>query len=155
MHPPILSIDYRPNPRGSEDRVPLREIETEMPAINDRPASNDPAPLVLGGKGPPPAGCVSLSLARRVPRQRREQYFTFSQSRAHFLRHAKERPRHAQRLVGKSSLRGISLPGHCLTAPVEKAAARFSRQAIDNRQQIARRRRGRIDLKANCRERCG
>jgi len=68
-------------------------------------------------------------------RQRSEQYFTFSQSRAHFLRHANRRPQHAQRLVGKSSLRrilGMALPRHGLAAPVEEAAVPFQGEAIDN-----------------------
>ena len=68
-------------------------------------------------------------------RQRLEQYFTFPQSRAHFLRHAKGRPQHAQRLVGKSSLRrilGMALPVHRLAAPVEEAAVPFQSEAIDN-----------------------
>ena len=40
-----------------------------------------------------------------VSRQRREQYFTASQSRAHFLRQAKGRAQAAQSLVGRSDLR--------------------------------------------------
>ena len=40
-----------------------------------------------------------------APAQRFEQYRTCSQSRAHFLRHAKGRPQVAQTLVGKSLLR--------------------------------------------------
>ena len=91
-------------------------------------------------------------------RQPREQYFTLSQSRAHFLRHAKGRPQHSQRLVGNSSLRrirGIALPGYWLAAPVEKTAARLSRQAIDNSEQMARRLRGSMDVEASGRERGG
>jgi hypothetical protein len=91
-------------------------------------------------------------------RQRREQYFTLSQSRTHFLRHAKGRPQQAQRLVGKSSLRrirGMALPGHWLAAPVEKAAVRFSGQAVDDREQMARCLRGSMDLEARRGERGG
>ena len=42
-----------------------------------------------------------------APRQRREQYFTFSQSFSHFLRQANDRPHTTQTLVGRSALRII------------------------------------------------
>ena len=88
-------------------------------------------------------------------RQRLEQYFTFSQSRAHFLRHSNGRPQPAQRLVGKSSLRrilGIALPRHGLAAPVEEAAVPFQSEAIDNREQMGCRLRRRMDFEAGCGE---
>ena len=84
-------------------------------------------------------------------RQRFEQCFTFSQSRAHFLRHAKGRPQQAQRLVGRSSLRrilGTLLPGHALSAPVEEAAVAFDREAIDNGEKMGRRLHRRMDFEA-------
>lgn len=68
-------------------------------------------------------------------RQRFEQYLTFSQSRAHFLRHAKGLPQHAQCLVGKSSLRrilGMALPGYGVAAPIEEAAVAFNSESIDD-----------------------
>jgi hypothetical protein len=101
---------------------------------------------------------VTVTVGLAVPRQRSEQYLTFSQSRAHFLRHAKGRPQHAQSLVGKSSLRrirGMALPGHRLAAPVEEAAIRLGLQAIDDLQQMDRRLRGRVDFEAGRRERRG
>ena len=98
------------------------------------------------------------TIGRRASRQRREQYFTLSQSRAHFLRQAKDRPQLSQRLVGNSALpriRGMALPGHWLAAPVEKAATRRRGQAIDDGEQMACRRRRRMNLKAGCPERGG
>jgi len=59
-------------------------------------------------------------------RQRSEQYFTLSQSRAHFLRQVKGRPQAAQVFVGKSALRRVGamrLPGHGLAARVEDHVA--------------------------------
>jgi hypothetical protein len=55
-------------------------------------------------------------------RQRSEQYFTVSQSRAHFLRQENGRPHRAQGLAGRSAferIRGMRLPGYGLAAPVE------------------------------------
>jgi hypothetical protein len=42
------------------------------------------------------------------PLQRSEQYFTFSQSRAHFLRHANGRPHDAHIFCGRLALAGRS-----------------------------------------------
>jgi hypothetical protein len=55
-------------------------------------------------------------------RQRSEQYFTLSQSRAHFLRHENGRPHRAQGFAGRSAferIRGMQLPGYGLAAPDE------------------------------------
>ena len=74
------------------------------------------------------------------PRQRPEQYFTFSQSRAHFLRQAKGRPQYTQGLVGSSDFErifAIELPGHGPASPVEEAAVGLDRQFIDDGQQLA------------------
>jgi hypothetical protein len=70
-----------------------------------------------------------------VARQRAEQYLTFTQSRAHFLRQTKGRPQTTQSLVGRSVLRRITAmgsPGHRLAAPVKKPAIGIRCELIDD-----------------------
>ena len=69
-------------------------------------------------------------------RQRSEQYFTWSQSRAHFLRHAKGLPQHRQTLVGRASLRTIlanaDLPRFSLSPdPTATRTTRFAKGQAD------------------------
>ena len=73
-------------------------------------------------------------------RQRCEQYFTLSQSRAHFLRHAKGRAQVRQSFVGRSALRRIlamASPKNGLAAPVIKTAIGLGPQALQHIQQMA------------------
>ncbi len=108
-----------------------------------QPTQNDPQDA-HGVSGRSTGGAGSAA-----PRQRREQYFTFSQSRAHFLRQAKGRPQWAQGLVGRSAFERIfamALPGHGLAAPVEEAAVGLDRKFVDDGQQVAGRFRGRVDV---------
>jgi hypothetical protein len=82
-------------------------------------------------------------------RQRREQYFTFSQSRVHFLRQENGRAQCAQGLVGRSAferIRGIRLPGYGLAAPVEKSAICFTGKLFGDRQQMAGSSGGRVNF---------
>ena len=91
-------------------------------------------------------------------RQRSEQYFTFAQSRAHFFRQAKGRRQTTQSLVGRSVLRRIPAmgsPRHWLAAPVEKTTVGVRRELIDDGEQMAGRRRGRMNLQPSRRERSG
>ena len=53
------------------------------------------------------AGQAAGSAARPTRRQASEQYFTASQSRAHFFRHANGRPQATQVLLGRSRLAGV------------------------------------------------
>ncbi len=88
--------------------------------------------------------------AARLAAHRLQQYFTISQSRAHFLRHARGRPQQAQRLVGRSTFWRIlpmALPGHGLAAPVE-AAACLRRETIDNLEDMGCRLLRRMDFEA-------
>ena len=82
-------------------------------AVRELIAQNDPRDAHnVSSRGGGMAGAAA-------PRQRREQYFTFSQSRAHFLRQAKGRPQCAQGLAGSSDFErifGIALQGHGLAA---------------------------------------
>jgi hypothetical protein len=50
---------------------------------------------------------VGRGAAGDAPAHRFEQYFTCSQSRAHFLRQAKGRPHWAQSFVGRSAFARI------------------------------------------------
>ena len=89
-------------------------------------------------------------------RQRSEQYFTFSQSRAHFVRQVNGRPQTAQVFIGRSALRRVRamrLPGHGLAAPVKEPATIFRRELIDDSEQMASRRWGRANLQTSRRER--
>lgn len=82
-------------------------------------------------------------------RQRREQYFTFSQSRAHFLRQANGRPQCVQGLLGRSALERIfamALPRHGLAAPVEEAAGTCGSQAVDGVEETVGRLLGGLDI---------
>ena len=91
-------------------------------------------------------------------RQRSEQYFTFTQSRAHFLRQAKGRPHTTQSLVGRSVLRRIPAmgsPRHSLAAPVEKPAVGIRRELIDHGEQMSSRHSWRMNLQPSRRERSG
>lgn len=91
-------------------------------------------------------------------RQRSEQYFTFTQSRAHFLRQTKGRPHTTQSLVGRSVLRripAIGSPRHRLAAPVEKPAVDIRHELIDHGEQMSSRRSWRMNLQPSRRERSG
>ena len=82
-------------------------------------------------------------------RQRCEQYLTFSQSRSHVLRHAKGLPQREHGLVGSRDFNRIfamGLPRHELAAPVNEAAVGRDRELVDDRQQVARRVFGRVDV---------
>ena len=73
-------------------------------------------------------------------RQRSEQYLTFSQSRAHFLRQAKGRPQTTHFFIGRSALRrvgAIRSPGHRLGSPVEEPAIGVCREFVDDGEQMA------------------
>ena len=90
--------------------------------------------------------------------QRAEQYFTFTQSHAHFLRQTKGRPQTTQSLVGRSDLRRIPAmgsPRHGLAAPVEKPAVGIRRELIDNGEQMSSRHSWRMNLQPSRRERSG
>jgi hypothetical protein len=94
----------------------------------------------------------------RGGRQRSEQYFTFTQSRAHFLRQTKGRPHTTQSLVGRSVLRRIPAmgsPRHRLAAPIEKPAVGIRRELIYNGEQMSRRHSWRMNLQPSRRERSG
>ncbi len=96
------------------------------------------------------------SVGAGAPRQRSEQYFTLSQSRAHFLRQAKGRPHAMHVFVGRSAfrrIRAMKSPGHGLAAPVEEPSIGVRRKSIEDSQQMAGSRGGRMDLQPGRRER--
>ncbi len=103
-------------------------------------------------------GCAAARPERdrsRASRQRCEQYFTFSQSRAHFLRQAKGRLQTGHVFVARSALRrvrAIGSPGHWLAAPVEEPAVGVRRELIDDGEQMAGRCGGRMDFQPGRRE---
>ena len=103
-------------------------------------------------------GCADFGSApgvHGVARQRSEQYFTLSQSRAHFLRQAKGRLQTGHVFVARSALRrvrAIGSPGHWLAAPVEEPAVGVRRELIDDGEQMAGRCGGRMDLQPGRRE---
>jgi hypothetical protein len=69
------------------------QVERELVAENKSQDGHDCANLTRGRGG--------------TARQLLEQYFTFSQSRAHFLRHANGRPHMTHVLIGRSALRWV------------------------------------------------
>jgi len=71
-----------------------------------------------------------------VRRQRAEQYFTWSQSRAHFLRHANGRSQVAHRLVGSSDFLRMFM---AVAAPVARQAKTTSLAPISAGRRLVRR----------------
>jgi len=126
--------------------VQRRQIQRQLVAKNNSQGSHD--------------GASPRSDAGRddAARQRSEQYFTFAQSRAHFLRQRKGRLQTTQSLAGRSVLRrirAIGSPGHWLATPVEKPAVGVHRELIDDGEQMPGRSRGRMNLQPSRRKRSG
>src|SRR5690242_288818 len=93
------------------DVVQRRQVQRKLIAENDPQDGHDDASagLSAGGGGVAP--------------HRSEQYFTFTQSHARFLRQTRSQT--TQRSVGSSALPRIltmGSPGHWLAAPVKKTA---------------------------------
>lgn len=99
-------------------------------------------------------GCANFGIETDrggAARQRLEQYFTFSQSRAHFLRHAKSRPQTMHVFIGRSALRNVGAirsPGHRLGAPIEEPAIGVCCEFVDDGEQMAGRGGGKMDFQS-------
>jgi len=73
-------------------------------------------------------------------RQRAEQNFTLSQSRAHFFRHTNGRRQTTQSLLGRSDfrrIRTIRSPRHRLATPVKETTIVIRRELTNGGKQMA------------------